>query len=175
MGDEDKKIFLSINSTGWLFATVVFLMLIFVMAIVNAIFFIRIYNQSKDRDTGTGITGLSVTGSLVIGIVSIIISLISFAWSLYLITKIYKYRADINEWYTTKKTKLADWKKQQAEKIRSFKTAFNFFKRSGESDEVAKIRAEQFCNPNGYVKAEAIPTAPPRELYGVEAETNPFM
>jgi heme/copper-type cytochrome/quinol oxidase subunit 2 len=74
----DKGLYLNINSTGWIFATVIFLMLIFVMAIVNSIFFIRIYNQSKDRDTGTGITGLTVTGSIVIGVISIILGVIAF-------------------------------------------------------------------------------------------------
>lgn len=117
MGSEDKTLFLSINSTGWLFATVIFLMLVFVMAIVNAIFFIRIYNQSKEKDSGTGINGLTVTGSLVIGIVSIIIGVISFGWSLYLISKIYKNREAIKTWYTEKKTKLMDWRRQQNQKL----------------------------------------------------------
>ncbi len=174
MGDEDKKIFLSINSTGWLFATVIFLMLVFVMAIVNSIFFIRIYNQSKDRDTGTGITGLTVTGSLVIGIVSIIVGVISFGWSLYLITKIYKYRSDVQEWYTTKKTKFADWKRQQAEKLRNFQTAFSILKNSGKSDKEAALEAQAMCSSMGYVKAQVMPTAPPSELYGAEEEMNVF-
>lgn len=174
MGDEDKKIFLSINSRSWLVATIIFLMFIFVISIVNSIFFFRIYNQSKDRDNGTGINGLSVKGSYAIGIISIIISIISFAWSIYLVIKNTKYGEDVKEWYTTKKTKFADWKKQQSEKMKSIKTAFNFFKSTGESDLVALEKAQMICSKMGYNKTGPIPTAPMYD-YGAEVpNVNPF-
>jgi hypothetical protein len=151
MGSEDKTLFLSINSTGWLFATVIFLMLIFVMAIVNSIFFIRIYNQSKDRDSGTGITGLTVTGSLVIGIVSIMIGVIAFGWSLYLVSKIYKNREAVKTWYTEKKTKLMDWKKAQSEKLQSIQNAYQFFMSNGETSSSAAAKAQAMCSKMNYV------------------------
>jgi len=161
MGEEDKTLFVSINSTGWLFATVIFLMLIFVMAIVNSIFFIRIYNQSKDRDTGTGITGLTVTGSLVIGIVSIIIGVIAFGWSLYLISKIYKNRETVKTWYATKKQKFIDFKNEQSKKI----AAFNWFKRNGDSDAEAMAKTEAMCVNMGYTK---------KNVPSVMPSVNPF-
>lgn len=160
MGDEDKTLFVSINSTGWLFATVIFLMLVFVMAIVNSIFFIRIYNQSKDRDTGTGITGLTVTGSLVIGIVSIIVGIISFGWSLYLISKIYKNKEVVGQWYARKKQAFIDFKKRQSEKAQSIKNAFSFFKRNGDTDAVAASKAQAFCLNEGYTKPETMSVMP---------------
>lgn len=168
MGTEDKTLFLSINSTGWLFATVVFLMLVFVMAIVNAIFFIRIYNQSKEKDSGTGINGLTVTGSLVIGIVSIIVGVISFGWSLYIVSKIYKNREAIKTWYTEKKTKLMDWKKAQAQKFQAIQNAFNWAKRNGRSNEEAMAEAQAMCNTQASMMA-------PSMNYGAQVpETNPF-
>ncbi len=164
MGTEDKTLFVSINSTGWLFATVIFLMLVFVMAIVNSIFFIRIYNQSKDRDTGTGITGLSVTGSLVIGIVSIIIGVIAFGWSLYLISKIYKNREVVKTWYTAKKQKFIDFKNEQMKKVETFRNAYAFFKSSGETDSAAAAKAQIMCGD--YVKQSAMmPTMPATPEY----------
>ena len=186
MGSEDKTLFLSINSTGWLFATVIFLMLIFVMAIVNSIFFIRIYNQSKDRDSGTGITGLTVTGSLVIGIVSIMIGVIAFGWSLYLVSKIYKNREAVKTWYTEKKTKLMDWKKSQSQKLQSFQNAFSFLKRSGKSDADAAAEAQVMCSSMGYIPKQSqmmMPSMQPMSGYdtGVSSDTysgyngeNPF-
>lgn len=176
MGDEDKALFVGISSTGWLFATVIFLMLVFVMAIVNAIFFIRIYNQSKDRDTGTGITGLSVTGSLVIGVVSIIIGVIAFGWSLYLISKIYKNRELVKTWYATKKQKFIDFKNEQSKKIQSFQNAFRYFKSSGESDVDAAAKAQAMCGSMGYIKPTAMPMpAMPMPDMGYDGGINPFM
>jgi len=150
-GNEDQTLVNDIGSFGWLFTTVIFLMLVFVMAIVNAIFFIRIYNQSKERDSGTGINGLTVTGSLVIGIISIMVGVIAFGWSLYLISKIYKNKDAIKQWYMLKKQKFADWKQKQYEKAQTFQNAFSFFKRSGESDEAAAAKAQQMCINMGYI------------------------
>lgn len=63
--------------------TGIFLLLVFALSIANAVFYIRIYNQSKDRDQGTGIEGLTVTGSIFIAVISIIIGIIALFWGIW--------------------------------------------------------------------------------------------
>jgi heme/copper-type cytochrome/quinol oxidase subunit 2 len=145
----DKGLYLNINSTGWIFATVIFLMLIFIMAIVNAIFFIRIYNQSKDRDSGTGITGLTVTGSVVIGVISIILGIIAFGWSLYLISKIYKNKNEVGEWWTAKKTAARTFYNNNIRKAQQVQATTTMLQESGLSPADARARAEQICGAPG--------------------------
>jgi hypothetical protein len=172
-GNEDQTLVNDIGSFGWLFTTVIFLMLVFVMAIVNSIFFIRIYNQSKDRDSGTGINGLSVTGSLVIGVISIIIGVIAFGWSLYLISKIYKNKDAIKQWYMLKKQKFADWKQKQVEKAQTLQNAFNFFKRSGDSDEAAVMKAQKMCLEMGYIPGPSM-NMPTSEFSSINYASSKF-
>ena len=148
--ETDKSFYFNINSTGWIFATVIFLMLIFIMAIVNAIFFIRIYNQSKERDSGTGITGLTVTGSLVIGVISIIVGIIAFGWSLYLISKIYKNKNTVKEWWDDKSKaarKFYNEKIKRAQKVQQVQglTAMIQAANPDVSPLDARARAEQIC------------------------------
>ena len=145
----DKGLYLNINSTGWIFATVIFLMLIFIMAIVNAIFFIRIYNQSKDRDSGTGITGLTVTGSVVIGVISIILGVIAFGWSLYLISKIYQNKNEVGEWWTAKKTAARTFYNNNIRKAQQVQATTAMLQESGLSPSDARVRAEQICGAPG--------------------------
>ena len=160
MPSEDSALYNDIGSYGWLFTTVIFLMLVFVMAIVNAIFYIRIYNQSKDRESGTGINGLTVTGSIVIGVISIIIGVIAFGWSLYLISKIYKNREAIKTWYERKKQKFTDWRQKQYEKAQTFRNAFSFGKSVGMQDDQAAAMAQKMCEENGYFKPTSATTMP---------------
>jgi hypothetical protein len=146
----DKGLYLNINSTGWIFSTVIFLMLIFIMAIVNAIFFIRIYNQSKDRDSGTGITGLTVTGSLVIGVISIIVGLIAFGWSLYLISKIYKSKDAVGKWWEDKKTTARNFYNEKLKKARNVEqTAVMIQASTGKSMLESLSEAERICSTPG--------------------------
>lgn len=144
MSDE-QTLLQNIGSNGWLITTIIFLMLIFVMGIVNAIFFIRIYNQSKDRDSGTGINGLSVTGSVVIGVISIIISVIAFGWALYLISKRYKITGAITEWYNKQIAKKEYFKRSREAVSKAFNSAFSFFRRQGKSKEEAAREAQAIC------------------------------
>ncbi len=151
---SDKVLYVNINSTGWIFATVIFLMLVFVMAIVNSIFFIRIYNQSKDRDSGTGISGLSVTGSLVIGIVSIIIGVISFGWSLYLISKIYKNRNEVNGWWKAKVAAAKTFYNEKIKKANQIRATAAVLQSNGMSGVEALSQAERICGApdSGFIR-----------------------
>lgn len=107
----------TLSKTGYQTITVLFLTLVFALSIANAIFYFRIYNQSKDRDSGTTIEGLSVTGSLMIGIISILISIIAIGWALYLLSKAYDLRSKLQNWATEKRTNLANAIRRKMDKM----------------------------------------------------------
>ena len=107
----------TLSKTGYQTITVLFLTLVFALSIANAIFYFRIYNQSKDRDSGTTIEGLSVTGSLIIGIISVLIAIIAIGWALYLLSKAYDLRSKLQNWATEKKTNIANAIRRKMDKI----------------------------------------------------------
>jgi hypothetical protein len=108
----------TVSKSGYQTITVIFLTLVFALSIANAIFYFRIYNQSKDRDSGTTIEGLSVTGSLMIGIISILIAIIAIGWALYLLSKTYDLRSKLQAWAVEKKTNAANAYRRAMEKMR---------------------------------------------------------
>lgn len=118
MENQDKTLLENVNSSkSSLFATVIFLMFIFAVSIANSVFYIRIYNQSKERDSGTGIAGLGVKSSLAIGIISIVIGVVAFGWSLYLLNKNYKIGTAVESWIADKRRAWLDYRKRKMEKV----------------------------------------------------------
>ncbi len=107
----------TLSKTGYQTITVLFLTLVFALSIANAIFYFRIYNQSKDRDSGTTIEGLSVTGSLMIGVISVIIAVIAIGWALYLLSKTYDLRSKLQNWATEKRTNIANAFRRKMDKM----------------------------------------------------------
>jgi hypothetical protein len=107
----------TLTKSGYQTITVIFLTLVFALSIANAIFYFRIYNQSKDRDSGTTIEGLSVTGSLMIGVISILIAIIAIGWALYLLSKAYDLRSKLENWATEKRTNIANAFRRKMDKM----------------------------------------------------------
>jgi hypothetical protein len=144
-GNSDSRLYKFLTSSGWFIATAIFLMLVFALSIANSVFYFRIYNQSKERDEGTNINGLTVEGSYVIAIISIIVSIISFGWSLYLFYKYFNQKNAIDNWFTEKVKDVKNFRDKQIKKFKDFKNGFRFFKNKGYSDNEAANAAKTLC------------------------------
>lgn len=148
--DAETTLFNTLNNNGYLTVTVLFLVLLFALSIANGVFYIRIYNQTKNDPNGTGIEGLTVTGSVVIGVISIIIAIIAIGWALYLLSRSYDLKTKISNWYTEKKMQATEFFREKAMKMKFMQACSN--------SKIDTATAQSLLDQMDYTPLPSVPT-----------------